>query len=387
MKKTLYILILTFGIANAYASDGLSTDNDTIAAEKPKKGLAAWWANLINGNVDHTFDRPVDMAFAVSPWYSKESSVGIGGQLSALYRIDRTDSLMQPSDFTIMGGGSINGTYSVGLQGNNHFTRDKRLSYTAEFRSQRRNFWGITFHDCDNNPAADVRINRVNVNLDYQQRFYRNWFWSVSARIKNTTLDITEADYLQGQSKHGFFTGLGASIMFDSRDYILNPTRGMYFFYRFIYYPQFLGSNSSLVENLTIQFNAYHKLWQGAIIAYDVFAESNTSGNGVVPWQLREEICYDDRRMRGYYSGSFIDDNQICAQVELRQHLYKRFGAVAWAGAGTLFHNITEVNAHQILPNYGAGIRFEMKKNTNVRMDFGFGRNTSSIIFNFAEAF
>ncbi len=360
---------------------------DKIVSEKKESWFSSWWQSLINGNVDRTFEKPIDLSFAVAPVYSKEASLSFGGQVSALFRLDRTDSIMQPSDFTLIGGGSINGTYSFGISGNVHFSRDKRLSYIAEFRRQRRDFWGINFNSCDTNSVTGAKFNRIYLTADYHQRFKGNWFWGVALRIKQTSADLDNPEYLLGQKKSGFFAGAGISVLYDSRDYILNPKRGISFLYRYVYYPYRLSNAADKdVSVATLQFCGYHGLWKGAIMAYEFYGESSFS-RGIVPWQLRQEICYDDRRMRGYYSGSYIDDNQMCLQAELRQTIYKRLGAVAWGGVGTLFHNLSEIRGRQILPNYGVGLRFEIKRNTNLRMDVGFGRNTSSVIFNYAEAF
>lgn len=392
MKKILLLVVfLVTGLAGVHAesviesaiAENISTDTTAV---KKKSALATWWQNFAHGNVDRTFEKPIDITFAASPYYSKESSVGIGGQVSAIYRVDRTDSLLHVSDFTIMGGGSLNGTYSVGIQGNTHFTRNSRLSYTAAFRHQARKFWGISYNDCSSNAAVDDNVERIELHADYKQRIYHNWFWGAALRLDYISIDLDSVQYLRGQDKRGFFAGVGALIQYDSRDFLLNPQKGVHFLLREIVYPKALGHLKHNVFCTTVQFNAYHKIWKDALLAYDLFGEFNTS-NGEVPWQLREQICVDDRRMRGYYTGSYIDCSQMCAQVELRQHLYKRIGAVAWVGAGTLFDAVTEIHGGQILPNYGVGMRFEMKPQTNIRVEVGFGRGTSSLVFNYAEAF
>lgn len=393
MKKLVFLIaVLAVGIqtTGAHPEEDLCTSTfskaDSLQTEPQKGWLAEWWKNLTKGNVDRTFEKPVDVSFGVSPYYSQESGVGLGAQVSALYRLDRTDSIMQPSDFSLMGGGSTNGTYSIGIQGNNHFSRDKRLSYILEFRHQNREFWGINFNECSQNEACRVHYSKINVVADYQQRFSGDWFWGAALRLKYAAANPDKPEYLLGQSKSGFYGGLGLSIMYDSRDYILNAKQGMFFMLRHVYYPYVFGSGDYDVSCTTLQFNAYHKLWEGAVMAYDVFAETSLS-NAEVPWPLRQEICYDDKRMRGYYSGGYMDDNQVCVQAELRQHIYKRLGAVVWGGYGTLFDKLSDIDSKHLLPNYGFGVRFEMKKNTNIRMDFGFGRNEGSVIFNFGEAF
>lgn len=373
--------------ATAIFPDSLpSVTADSVAVKKPKGILAQWWASLVNGNRDMTFEKKADISFVLVPLYSKESSFGIGGQLSSLYRLDRTDSIMQPSDLTFKCGYTINGTYNLGLQGHINWTRSHRMNYIFEYQSQSRHFWGIDFNSCVNNPATDVRFNRINVCADYEQRFAGNWFWGAAVRMKYGDIKLDKKEYLLGQPSRGFYSGLGISLVYDTRDFILNAKKGVLFMFRHIYYPSKLGENDSDIGYTTLQFNAYHRLWKDAVMAYDFFSETNIS-NGELPWQLREQICYDDCRMRGYYSGSYIDNNQICVQAELRQRVYKRLGCVAWVGAGTFFKTFETFDNRQILPNYGAGVRFEMKKNTNLRVDFGFGRGTSSIIFNFGEAF
>lgn len=391
MKKVLItITLLATTAATLFAEEKpteFTIDSQDSTAVRPKRtGLAGWWDNLVNGNVDRTFEKPIDMSFGFAPYYSEESNFGFGGQLSALFRLDRTDSIMQPSDFSLQGGGSLNGTYSIGINSNVNFTRNDRLNCVMEFTTQHRDFWGIDFWSCYDNPATQVHFHRVNICADYQHRVYGNWFVGTALRLKYAEIDTDKQEYLMGQSDKGFFAGLGLSVMYDSRDFILNPKKGMLFFVRHIYYPYTLGKSDNDIGSTTLQFDAYHRIWEGAVMAYDVFAETNIS-NGELPWQLREEIDYDGRRMRGYYSGRYVDNNQVCVQAELRQHIYKRFGAVAWGGAGMFFKELNDINKRQILPNYGVGIRFEMKKNSNIRVDFGFGRNASAIMFYFGEAF
>jgi hypothetical protein len=77
--------------------------------------------------------------------------------------------------------------------------------------------------------------------------------------------------------------------------------------------------------------------------------------------------------MRGYYAGRFNDLCAISLQAELRQQIFKRFGAVAWGGAGNVFHNFRTFAWSETLPTYGVGLRFELKKGVNLRLDYGFG--------------
>ncbi|MDE7125701.1 MAG: hypothetical protein K2O12_04385, partial [Muribaculaceae bacterium] len=91
--------------------------------------------------------------------------------------------------------------------------------------------------------------------------------------------------------------------------------------------------------------------------------------------------------MRGYYEGRYRDRNAIDLTVELRQHIYRRSGAVIWAGAGNVFPNLSSWRWKHTLPNFGVGYRWEFKHRMNVRLDYGFGRHTSAFVFSINEAF
>ena len=84
--------------------------------------------------------------------------------------------------------------------------------------------------------------------------------------------------------------------------------------------------------------------------------------------------------MRGYYQGRYTDNDMITVQVELRQRIWRRIGCAVWGGAGNVFPSLSRFDWSQTLPNYGAGLRWELKKRVNVRLDYGFGKKTSGLL-------
>ncbi len=106
---------------------------------------------------------------------------------------------------------------------------------------------------------------------------------------------------------------------------------------------------------------------------------------------MREMIASDGIRMRGYYMGSYMDNSQITAQIEIRQHVYRRLGLAMWGGGATLFSSLKDFRSEEIKPewiyNWGIGLRFEFKHNVNARIDYGFGKNTAGLVFAIGEAF
>lgn len=361
-------------------------------------GLLHWapqWARrylstLIRGNVDRTHEKPIDMSFAITPSYTREAGFGVGGALTALYRVDRRDSVMQPSDVFMSINASLNGFYVLTLKGNNLFPdRRSRLSYKIELYRKRLDFWGINSEQTANNPKSRYDRRQIDLQADYIYKLSRNFYAGLCLHADYTDArDVQNPEYMLGERRQYYVTGVGASFEFDTRDNLLTPTRGLHLAYRPMFFWKALGSAPASFFNHTFIANTYFRLWRGAVLAYDLYASFNTSHT---PWTMREMIASDGIRMRGYYMGSYIDNCQIASQLEYRQNIYRRLGATAWIGGAALFAAPREFRREDIkpewLPNFGIGLRFEFKHNVNARIDYGFGRHTSGILFAIGEAF
>ena len=179
-------------------------------------------------------------------------------------------------------------------------------------------------------------------------------------------------------------TGLGASLVYDTRDFIPNPKRGLYVSLRELIYPTFLGTAQKTVFTTSLTIDYFQPLWKDAVLAFDLYGIYTGKDT---PWPLRAELGEDGSRMRGYYAGRYIDNNMLNGQMELRQKVYKRIGVAAWVGYGGVFPSFDKLQWDMLKINYGAGVRFELKHNVNLRLDFGFGRDTFAVVFNMGEAF
>lgn len=379
MKKIAYALI--FGYCFLWTVE-VKAQSDSLEA----KGLKKYWNSLVHGNVDRTFEKKLDMSFVVAPCYTREGGFGIGGAATALYRLDRKDSIMQPSDISLSGSASINGIYAITAKGNNHFKGNKsRLSYRLQFLHKTLDFWGISYTACAENPMSEYTKRQIRWESDYVYKLSKDIHIGLAFNLNYTDLSkIANLEYLEGQKKSYFFTGIGVSVQYDTRDFILNPKRGIYFMAREIFYPDFMSTYRNTIFNTTVIFDTYHRLWTGGVLATDLYGQFYGSQT---PWVLREELGSGSSRMRGYYAGRYMDCNQIVAQLELRQHIYSRVGCVAWVGGGTVFPSFKHLELKHVLPNYGLGLRIEFKHNVNVRIDYGFGKDTAGFVFQFAEAF
>lgn len=356
------------------------------AVFKRQNKFLTYLDRLATGNVDRSFEKKIDINFVVMPSYTREGSFGIGGGATGLYRLDKTDSIMQPSDVTLIGNVTLNGLFSLRANGNNFFPgRKLRFSYKLEFNYSPLDFWGISYLACDVNPVIRYTSQQLRWNSELVYKLKGPFYIGALLDLSyNKVLEIDDISYLEGQRESYFFTSIGISFQYDTRDFILQPTNGMNLVLKALLRPQWLGSYNRTLFNLGLTYNYYQRLWKGGVLAFDLYESYNCMES---PWALREFLGSGGIRMRGYYAGRYIDNIMFSAQAELRQHLFDRFGCAVWGGGGGVFHSMADFQWKNMLPNFGVGLRVELKHNVNGRIDYGFGKGTGGFVFSIGEAF
>lgn len=358
---------------------------DTTARRQRKPFLRRVVDYFGESTRDRTFEKKIDFTFAGGPSYSKNTSFGIGVLAAGLYRLDRTDSVTSPSNISIFGNVSVSGFYALGVTGNNIFARNRsRIDYTAAFSSAPRDMWGIGYDAGRYNKQSSYVEKHYQIEGRYLHRIFRHTFVGGLLNFEHTKgLKIKHEDYIANRKHQFTATGIGAIAEYDSRDFIPNPFKGVYVSLQETFFPKFLGNCGQSLWQTVFIADGYQRLWNGGILAADLYAEFNSEGT---PWPMLARLG-GGQRMRGYYQGRYTDNDLITVQVELRQRIWRRIGCTVWGGAGNVFPRFDEFRWSQTLPNYGIGLRWELKKRVNVRIDYGFGRKTSGFLLNINEAF
>lgn len=361
-------------------------------AQKDSLPKDNFFTRLIHGQIDRTFQKKIDHTEVAYPSYSNEGFFGLGAMASLLFRLDRTDSLMQASDASILALAMLRGFFHVGVDGNIFFPgRRHRLHYEISYWRERPKFWGLDYASCVSQKPIEITRNEIELNATYDYQFAKDFYVGAAVDFSYKVMnEIADKTYLNGQKLSYITTGLGASVQYDSRDHVGNPTKGGNVILRGMVYPSFFGTNPQTICRITFQANYYQKLWKGAVLAFDAYTQINTPD---APWTLREEAG-GKFRLRGYYEGRYIDNNLLSVQAELRQKLFWRIGLAAFGGFGALFPNFEALRAEHLLYTAGVGLRFEFKHNVNLRVDYGFGRRdpvggrfTGAFVVTLNEAF
>ena len=391
MKHILTILIMMLALGS-YASEPSVTDSISSAEKVDTMALRAGksWVNRIldyfndsNKNKKH---KRFDFSVIGGPHYASDTKFGLGLVAAGLYRTDPNDSILPPSNVSLYGDVSSVGFYMLGVRGNHIAPKGRyRIDYHLYFYSFPADFWGIG-HEMGDNDAnkSDMKRWQAQAEVSFLFRVADNFYIGPMASYDYVIgKHIERPELLQGMDQHTWNVGAGVSLVYDNRDNLTNPHRGICLNINQMFRPRFLG-NDYAFSTTAFRFDAYQRLGKGTVLAEDIGANLNF---GNPSWGMMAELG-GTHSMRGYYEGRYRDKHSLEATVELRQHVWKRNGIVVWVGAGTIFPKFSALRSKQILPNAGVGYRWEFKKNVNVRLDYGFGKSgQSGFLFNINEAF
>lgn len=210
--------------------------------------------------------------------------------------------------------------------------------------------------------------------------FYQNT--TITEKAFNGLLDTGTVAGAQG----GVTFGLGISILYDSRNNQLSPTKGWYLSYSTLHNNSAWGSDFNF-DQYTLDARFYHPFKKRHGWAHNVYAQFQ---NGTVPFN-RLSALGGPFRMRGYQQAVYRDENQVVYQTEFRSKVY--FNHVAFrlfSAVGGIGSDLEEISQN-LRPTLGTGIRFTFNKKSKVfiRLDYGvgIGTQTSGFYVNVGEAF
>ena len=372
-----------------------------------------WVYNFLANSNKMRSDKTYDGGFVFGPAYNANTGFAIGGGYSALYTFDKNDPTLMKSTVNGFFQASVKGIVAVGVEGHNYLKGDKkRFNYEFSFTHYPSAFWGIGYDNSIENYYKSIDWDKANYKsgqpnpyrVDSKQlllKFEGDFTWRLAENLymgpkidflysylytnSNPELMDRLLALPDGSSQPSTLvaTGLGFTLIYDSRDFATNAYKGHYInFQQLGFIP---GLNKYGFFTTDIKYQTYAPLWKKCIMAFQAHGRFNY-GNEIIPW-TRLASTGNQGMGRGYFYGQYRDKNVMEAQLELRQRLIWRFGVVAWVGAINIFESFDKIYMEHTLPTYGFGVRWEFKPRVNVRVDWGFTKTGNSIVFNIGEAF
>jgi outer membrane protein assembly factor BamA len=323
-------------------------------------------------------------------FYLPETRFGIGGAGIYSFRFKNDSNNARPSRVNIGFAVTQNRQLLLYLP-YQLFPQNGKFNIYGEAGWYRYNFF---FFGVGNEQAPDFRERyavdfprlRVNALRRFRPGLYagvRLWYedWSLSELDPNGQLVQKTIPGSCG----GRVSGLGVVMNYDTRNNIFFPEKGVLIEAAFQSFSKNTGSEFTFTRTL-LDAAVYVKPLKSAVVAVNAIADFNT---GAPPFYLMA-LMGGTKRMRGFYEGRFRDNNLVLLQTEWRQHIWKRFGAVAFGGTGIVADKLNHLRIADTRFTYGLGLRFTLdkKEHINIRLDYGRGTyNSSGFYLTIGEAF
>lgn len=337
---------------------------DTIPARIPGAKIANWALRKLEGRVT-----PVPVIY-----YTPETSLGLGAMALTTFRAGRADSLTRVSNVQAYAVYTLNRQANIASKWVIFTGRDRYLLRgNVSYFKFPEYFYGMG----DANPQDRRELISYEM-LRIEQRLlrrlgkslyvgpdYRYFAMSDVVRPAGGLMDTLRVPGYQGS----VVSGLGAALLWDSRDNILNPYRGSYAELSGQWYDQALQSQFAY-RRIVADVRTYVQTGPRHVFALQGYLLWT---DGQAPFRQIGEFG-NDMIMRGYYRGRFRDASLAAVQAEYRFPVWWRFGAVVFGGAGNVFGE-RAWDFSRLKPNAGVGLRFlaRSRDRLQVRIDYGIG--------------
>lgn len=338
----------------------------------------------------------------LAPALSPEVGLMLTGGGLISFTVDRSDKLLQPSSIPFSFGYSTTGATNLNIRPSIFFKNDKnRVTGDIWMKDMPDNYWGVGY-DAASSPSEPDSTTRYwrnwwQVNLKYVYQFRNNFFGGTLFDFNRTNASSLSPTMLADPNVSGDGTlisnwSIGLLLQYDSRDLTVNAYDGVFVELSSNFYRSD-GFGKPNYQVIVVDYRQYEQINRpGNTLAWQV---KTRIGNGDVPWPEMSQIGtpFD---LRGYRWGRYRDKDMLFGILEYRYmfmrktprkdgNMMSRFGVVPWLAAGSIASRFTDMT--NWLPNAGVGLRFEIQKRMNARIDYGIGNDTSAFYISFNEAF
>jgi hypothetical protein len=329
------------------------------------------------------------LAFLPVIYYTPETKWAFGAGGLYYFRLTKDAAVTRPSNLAFFGAYTQRKQTDIELNPDLYLKKGVHIQGKLQFSDFPDQFYGI-----GNNTTAEMeepytsRFWEARVEALKQVRGPLNvgfiYFFDTRKLTKVEDGGMLASGDIPGSSG-GTTSGLGYFMTYDSRDSIFFPIKGSYHQFQAMGFGRTLGSDFTY-NRFFFDLRKYVRFSYARCLAFQARLLFQTGD----PPFWRMGLLGGQEIMRGYYQGRYRDKDMIALQAEYRWvPVFWRIGLVAFASLGDVAPAIGDFDLGQFKYAYGLGLRFvfDPKQRLHLRLDFGFGRDTSGVYFTAGEAF
>ena len=350
--------------------------------------LAQYSSGQDTAPLDTTAERRNRLFALPVVFYTPETQLGFGaaGIYAFNFRGDnpeaRSSSVQTVLAYTLNNQLLVNFPFTLFLDNGNYYTYGEVGYYRYIYQ-----FYGVG-NEIDPDGEETYRVNFPRIRFTALKRVLPKWYFGLRYWFDDYQIvETTEGGLLATEditgSRGGIISGPGVATLFDTRDNVFYATDGWYIETLLQRNADWTGSDFNYTS-ITADVRTYfltHWNHVVALNAYGVLQSGNVPFNELA-------LLGGSRRMRGYFEGQYREQNLLTMQVAYRAPLFWRIGAVAFVSYGGVGPQTTDA-LQNLRYAVGGGLRFliDQKRKINLRLDAGFGKNTSGYYLTIGEAF
>ena len=329
------------------------------------------------------------MGILPSVFYTPETKLGFGGMFYTYFKLSKGDTITKKSNsqsyfsYTLNKQFSFENDYQIWLKKNKFYS-----SGAIDFSRFPQFYYGIG-NTTNENDKIMVSFDVIRVQTKNFIRLSNMLYGGILfqyQKVYNQDIELmSSGTCMEIYGNKGYEAkGIGPILMIDKRDNPLNPAKGFYIETSYVDYKSII-TNTNMFSSFTFDAKKFHTFYSKLISNSNLYLSFN---KGNVPYRMLPEIG-GARFLRGYYRGRFRDNNMVIIQQEFRMPIYKAFGLAVFGGVGEVANTLPQLQTNEIHYNYGIGLRLRVnkKENTNIRIDYGFTKDSQGLYIVFAEAF
>ena len=371
----------TYTTAFGQEAEAVDTEQPPLSSDLPIGSIP----DLREEDTNLKFQPKKERNLVLVPIPMSSPTFGTGLIVGGAYFYPQTEQekKAQPASFTGAAAGyTSNKSWLVGVMQQNYFAEDKwRFNAVAAYADFRLEL--IPPAEGSEEALLDWVVRGAIFQTSISRRLRGDWFLGVTAHYLDIQQDLDlNIDYPDFNLEQDIKSpGLGLRLEYDTRDMPMNPYNGRRFELKAVAADQKQEQDGSY-QSYYARLRSYHQIKKPLVLAWEV---NGCSKEGRIP-------LWDTCRLalRGFPLTDYLSKKSLYVQAEARWRFHKRWGLVAFAGAGWVEDSFGSHGEDKTIPSYGVGIRWMVMESQriNVRIDYARSDDGNSAVYlGVAEAF
>jgi outer membrane protein assembly factor BamA len=348
-------------------------------------------SSLCNASVDDSLPPGKTSRLLAFPFIlrSPETSWGFGGVAAYFFKSQKQEKKLRTSDVNLISLYTLKEQLVIVLGSTIFFSEEKKIfRFQTSYSFYPDKFWGLGNNTPEKN-KQDFSLKQTFFNPQLLFNVYKNLYVGASIELQNIAdfryieNGIIDEQKIIGRDG-GFTSGVGALITWDTRNNAYSPSKGFFAELNSTNFSKLTGSDF-IFTYYAVDIRTFLPLGRNRVLGFQSFSRFSQDQ---VPIRYLSMLGGPEI-MRGYYKGRYTSQNMTALQAELRQYLFWRLGVVGFVSTGQVSDSFKNFKLNEFHHAYGFGLRLmvQEKENLNLRVDFGFGKNSSGIYVILKEAF